>query len=391
MEVDYANIGRDGFPQPAARIYLFAGSDDAIKREAVQRLIEPLLDPSSADFDREDLDPGMTPLVDGTWTSRILSSAAGMPMFSERRIVVVTNIQRLSKEEQDALAAGLTQVCDRSCLILVAAAPEYEAGKPKGRGVQTKLLNAVQKLGTVVICDAPVAADLKSRAIAYLRTAGKTAEPGALEVFVQRALAAVAERGGGGKGGDLHVLTNELEKAIAYTGERLQITRVDALAVGTRGSEENIFAMLDSVGKRDVAAAIERVDEMLRSGDKPEGVAARSFVMLARHLRLLWGAKYLAHHRIGAGGRNTLPSEVQNELTGELQGLALRQAYLLRNLQDQARHWTYDQLRAGLLRVLASDMTMKGIPPIACMNYRGSAGEDPAANLRVLIVELCRS
>jgi DNA polymerase III subunit delta len=390
MELDYSRISEAGFPQPAALVYLFVGSDDALKREAVQRLIEPLLDPSSSDFDREDLDIGLTPIVDSSWTTRILSSAAGMPMFSERRIVVVTNVQRLAKEEQEALAAGVGRICDRSCLVLVAGTPEYDAGRVKARtAIGPKLQAAVAKAGVVVTCDVAAAGDLKARAAAYVRRFGKTAEPAALDVVVQRAVAAAADRGGAGKGGDLNVLTNELDKTIAYAGERTQISRADALAVGVRGAEENIFAMLDAVGRRDATAAMKQIEEMMRCGDKPDGVAARSFVMLGRHLRMLWGAKYLAERKVGAGFKGALPPDLQGELTGELQGLATRQSYLLRSLQDQARRWTYDQLRSGLARVLASDMTMKGIPPIKPVGYYGDAGEDPAANLRVLVVELC--
>jgi DNA polymerase-3 subunit delta len=390
MELNYAQLPPSGFPQPAALVYLFTGNDDALKREGVQRLIEPLLDPSSADFDREDIDVGAVSASDENWVTRILSSSAGMPMFSERRTVVVTNVQRLGKEEQESLAAGIAKLGDRSCLILVAGTPEYDAGKVKSKtAVGTKLQGAVAKAGVVVTCDVPAAGDLKSRAGAYLRSVGKTADSAALDVFVQRAVAAAADRGGAGKGGDLNVLTSELEKVIAYTGERTHITRDDAAAVGTRGAEENIFAMLDAVGKRDAPRALAMVDEMLRCGDKPDGVAARSYVMLARHLRMLYGAKYLAERRISAGFKGALPPDLQAELTGELQGLATRQSYLLRSLQDQARRWTYDQLRDGLMRVLTSDMTMKGVPPIKPLGYMGDAGEDPAGNLKVLVASLC--
>lgn len=391
MELDYAQLPPSGFPEPAALVYLFTGNDDALKREAVNRLVEPLLDPSTKDFDREDIDVGAVSASDEPWPTRILSSAGGVPMFSERRIVVVTNVQHMSKEEQETLAAGVSRLGDRTCLALVAGTPEYDAGKVKSKtAVVTKLQAAVSKAGIVVTCDVPAAGDLKSRAMAYLRQAGKTADPPALDIFVQRAVAAAADRGGGGKGGDLNVLTNELEKVIAYTGSRTHISREDAAAVGTRGAEENIFAMLDAVGKRDGPRALAMVDEMLRCGDKPDGVAARSYVMLTRHLRMLWGAKYLGERRISAGFKGALPPELQAELTGEFQGLATRQSYLLRNLQDQARRWTYPQLRDALLRVLTSDMTMKGVPPIKPIGYMGDAGEDAAGNLRVLIASLCQ-
>ncbi|MCW3059690.1 MAG: polymerase delta subunit [Capsulimonas sp.] len=390
MEIDYSKLGAKGFPQPAERVYLFTGSDDALKREGVARLTDPLLDPSAADFDREVRDVGSSGAEDLAAT-QILASAGGVPMFSERRVVVITNIQRLSKEEQDDLAAGLGKLGSLTCLVLIAAAPEYEAGKVKGRSVSTKLQNAVAKTGAVVVCDAPLAGDLKSRAAAYLKTLGKTAEPAALEVIVQRAVSAASDRGGAGKGGDLLVLHNELDKAAAYAGDRTLVTRDDALAVGTRGAEENIFALLDAVGSKDAPRALRQVEEMLRHGDKPDAVAARTFVMLARHLRMLWGAKYLAEKRITGASKGPLPEELQAVLSGEVIGLAMRQAYLLRSLQDQARRWSYDALRHALARVLASDMAMKGAVPIEALGATAPAGDNHAANLQLLVVALCRS
>lgn len=386
MELEYAKLASKGFPQPIARVYLFQGSDDALKREAVGKLTAPLLDDSMADFDREERDAPTSAGESPDFARQILSSAGGMPMLSERRVVIATNVQRLGKEDQETLATGLGHLGDRSLLVLVAGAPEYDAGKVKGRStVGTKLVNAVAKAGHVVLCDAPTEGDLSARAKAIAKARGKTIEPDALRRLLDRAKAAAADRGGGGKGGDLLVLTSELEKVMAYVGARPAITLADAAAVGMQSAEENIFALLDAVGHRDSRRALSLTDEMLQVGDKPDGVAARTFVMLARHLRLLWGAKFLAEKRV-AGDR--LPPEVQSVLSGEMIGITQRQSYRLRDYQTQARGWSYENLQQGLARTLASDMAMKGIMPIKGLGV-SAPGDDPAANLRLLVVDLC--
>ena len=378
MDLNYTQIARAGFPSPVARVYLFVGGDDALKKEAAEKLITPLLDPSSADFDREVFEVGSE---NGGDVQSILAAAAGAPMFSDRRVVVANQVQRFSKEEQEALAAGLSRVCELSCLVLIAGAPEYEGGRPKGKTtIGTKLQNAAGKAGVIVTCDPPAAADLKTRAIEILKEQGKTAEPGALEVLSRTAIIAAADRGGGGKSGDVLVLTHELEKLIAYSGDRPRITQADAMAVATRGSEENIFALLDAVGNKNAKKALGQIDEMLRSGERPDGVTARALVMLARQLRMIFAAKYLGENKGG---------DSQDALSGEMLGLATRQSYLLRSLQEQARKWSYDQLRVGLGRVLSSDMSLKGVPPITSMDYHANAGDDPAGNLRVLVIALC--
>ena len=390
MELDYAKLTK-GFPKPVERIYLLTGSDDALKREAVQKLTEPLLDASFAVFDREERDIPPTGAGEAGEAARgILASAGGVPMASERRVVIVTNVQRLGKEDQELLAAGLQKLGELTCLVLVAGATEYDAGKPKGKKLETKLVNAAGKNGATVMCDAPVESDLKSRAASLLKERGKTIEPSALALITESAKATASERGGGGRSGDINVLLHELEKVMAYAGDRAEITREDAAAVGLHSAHDNIFALMDAVGNRDPRRALAEADALLEAGDKPDAVAARTFVMLARHLRHLWGAKYLADHRLnGFNIKGGLPPEIQAVLSGEMLGMTQRQSFLLKNLQEQARGWTWPALRGGLKRVLASDLAMKSIPHGTALAASAPA-EDPASNLRLLVVELCR-
>lgn len=372
-------------------MYLFTGSDDAMKREALVKLTEPLLDASYADFDREELDIPPTGAGEpGEAGRKILASAGGVPMASERRVVVVTNVQRLGKDDQDVLAAGLPKLGSLTCLVLIAAATEYDAGKAKGKALGAKLLTALGKAGATVLCDAPGESGLTARANALLKMRGKTIEPAALALIMDRAKAAAAERGGGNKTGDINVLMSELEKAMAYAGDRAVITRDDAAAVGRETVQDNIFALMDAIGHKDARRALAEADALLEVGDKPDGVAARTFVMLARHLRQLWGAKYLADKRLnGFNIKGGLPPDVQPLLSGEMLGITLRQSFLLKNLQEQAREWSYPALQRGLRRVLASDMAMKGIVSGSTLSAHAPA-DDPASNLRLLVVELCR-
>jgi DNA polymerase III delta subunit len=395
MELTYTQIAAKGFPTPIQRVYLLHGSDDALKREALTRLTSPLLDPSFADFDRDAREVPPSGAGDsGTterWATQILASACGVPMASERRVVIVEGIQRLSKDDQDALAVGLETLGSLSCLVLVAGAPEYEAGKVKGRtAVGTKLLNAAAKHGATVLCDAPAEGDLRARANALAQVRGKTLDPKALDLVLKHAAAVASDRGGGAKTGDVTAMTNELEKLMAHAGARAKVTAEDARAVGLHDAQENIFALCDAVGRRDPQRALAEADELLAADSKPDAVAARTFVMLARHLRMLWGAKFLDERRVNAQNARTLPPDVQAVLSGEVLGLTQRQSYRLRDLQEQARGWSYPALSTALARVLASDLAMKGIRMPDILGASAPT-DDPASNLRLLSVEISRT
>jgi DNA polymerase III delta subunit len=177
-------------------VYLIQGGDDSLKREVTQRLLELALDPGFADFDREtiDLGPGSSvPDGESDPTSRILSAVGMAPFMSPRKVVVVASVQRLPKERQLSLAEGVKQLGAVSLLILIADAPEFEAGRPKGRQLEAVFKKSVAAFGTVINCDAPQAGDLKARAQAMLSEWGKTWEPGVIDALADHA-SAVATR-----------------------------------------------------------------------------------------------------------------------------------------------------------------------------------------------------
>jgi DNA polymerase III delta subunit len=172
-------------------------------------------------------------------------------------------------------------------------------------------------------------------------------------------------------------------------GDAPEITLRDARELIQVFGEENIFQLLDAVGARDPKAALAKTDAMLEGDEKADGVAARTFVMLQRHFRLMSLAKYLGEQHVPPKG--ALPAEIKEILSGELIGFATGQAYRLQQYGRQAARFTWDELRKGTERILLSDMMMKGIAPGTSISVSApSVGDDPATNLRLLVVDLCR-
>jgi len=378
MQSDFSSLN-GVLPDRIPRVTLIMGTDDGLKSEAVHLLVSKVVDPEFADIDHEEVD---VPHSGSDNLGRtIVSMSMGMPMFSERRVIVVSNIQRLNKEDQDALIAGIDQLGERSCLVLVAGTPEFDSGKIKAKSVASAgLVKAVDKSGLVLSCNAPSENDLINRAQAMVKAAGKTIDSAGLERIVHQSKAAAAERGGGGKTGDLNVLRSELEKAILYVGDRPKITDADVRKVCGRAAIENIFALTDAVGNRNASRALDALDELLRTGEKPDRVAARVIVMLARQIRLVWGALAIGQSKGG---------DLEPYLSNEISGLAARQGYLLRSLQDQARKWTPTELEAAQRKILSYDLELKGISAEDALGEQAPIGNDPTSLIRMLTVELC--
>jgi len=368
-------------------VYLLAGSDDSLKREVVARLQDMALDPGFADFDREsiDLGPGSNiPDGESDPALRILGAAGMAPFMSPRRVVLVTSVQRLPKERQLALAEGVKQLGAVTLLILVADAPEFEAGRPKGRQIETSFKKAVATFGTVVNCDSPQAADLRARAEDLLVGWGKIAEPRVLDALAEHAAAVCANAGSGA----VSTLTRECEKLRSYVGEREAITMADADALMPDVAQENIFRLLDAVGLRNTRQAMAYVEAMLASGDRPDGAVARTLVMLQRHVRMLMLAKFASEKHLT--GRGPLPESVQEILTSELASTLTGQAYRMPNYMKQAAKYSWDDLIWASNRILASDLAMKGIAAPQSLGASSPVpSDDPASNLRVLVAQLC--
>lgn len=390
MEIDYNKIVRSGFQEPHGRVYLFQGSDDALKAEGVRRLTSELIDPDFRDFDYEEREiPPSGTSEDGGYARVILSAVATAPMFSKRRVVVATNVQRFKKSDADDLASRLPDICALSCLVLVAGAAEYDAGKVKGStSTSVKLVNAVQKHGIVVTCSAPEIGDLKTRLADIARGRGKRIEPAAMDLLVDWSVSVGSSRGGGGKTGDINAAVNELEKAIAFIGARDTITREDAAQVSMQGADDNVFRLLDAVSSKNTSLALACADELLKAGGKPDAVLPRTLVMLARQIKMMWGAKFLADNGVNRGNvQKALTEELRLVLSTEVAN-AMKQPYRLQTLQSQARLWTYDELEQAYIRIAASDIGMKGITRQEALGLKPIATGKHADDLRVLVIEL---
>src|SRR5579875_3613218 len=101
-------------------IYLFWGSADKLKEEAIAALKHHLIEPSFAEFDYEVLDAATTSL------DAILAAACQAPFGSSRRLVVVHGAEiwreKARSNEADRLAEAISHLPTSCCVALIVAA-----------------------------------------------------------------------------------------------------------------------------------------------------------------------------------------------------------------------------------------------------------------------------
>jgi DNA polymerase III subunit delta len=104
-------------------------------------------------------------------------------------------------------------------------------------------------------------------------------------------------------GGDMMMISNELEKLILYVGEKKRITLGDVETMVLAAKQRSLYELTDAISSKDRVRALEVLDAILSSGDGEEAsighvyMLAKTFrqmlIILERNVRdqrMLWAA-----------------------------------------------------------------------------------------------------
>jgi DNA polymerase-3 subunit delta len=182
--------------------------------------------------------------------------------------------------------------------------------------------------------------------------------------------------------GDIDRLVRELEKLASYVGERIDVTVDDVEAVSVRFSQADIFALMDAIGQKDAATALQLLDGVVEEGSD-RGEFLGFLGMLARQLRLIWQARYLRQRNISARGGG-LPDEVAQQLPERhnfADATSGNKGWLAEKFTKQAAMFSDGQLARAMDRLCQADLALKG---------GGEARMDERTVVELLIAQLCR-
>src|SRR5579885_408638 len=85
-------------------------------------------------------------------------------------------------------------------------------------------------------------------------------------------------------GGDLMMISNELEKLILYAGEKKRITLGDVETLVLAAKQRSLYELTDAISSKDRARALEILDVILSTGDGEEAAIGHLY-MLAKTFR----------------------------------------------------------------------------------------------------------
>lgn len=371
-----APVAKTGAKSPAApkdvgstadpRVFLITGGEAGRKLAEAQALIARYVDPDFADFDAETMDGAATA------ADRILGGVSTYPIGAGKRVVLVKDTQQMEAEEQKRLAAGLPGITSACILVLHTGTPIVEDGKTKRQSViLTELTNAVKRVGQIIDFALPKADDLRGWLSKEAKALGKSIAPDAMTQLLQL------------PGDDISRVGTELAKAAAHAGDDPVISGSDVEATLSRGADDVIFKLCDAVGMRRTQEALGHVSTLFRGSQRPESVAPRTLVLLARQIRLLAQFRYLGERRMAGRGAGPVTPEVMSFLPGDGAGGMLtnpRTSWMADKYVGQARNFSGNELADRMEYLLNADLSLKGVLP---------GGDDPRMVMQRLVVELC--
>lgn len=284
-------------------VHLIYGTEQLKLEQALDRLKKMAAEVADLDFNFDQFE-GESADMDA-----VVAACNTLPFASERRLVVVRNVDKANKDGLEALVAYCENPSPTTVLVLVA----------EKIAKNTRLYGAVNKLGGVSEYAAPKKADYPREVMRLVADRGKSIPFDAAELLVSAV------------GFDLRRLSIEVDKLVAFVGERTEITRQDVGEVASTTAPTSVFEFLEALGDRNCRRSLSLLADLLGDGESIYGLHA----MAVRQVRDLIAARSLADR--GRGGSADLASELK------------RQEWQMRRLARQARGYSQEEL-VDLLR-----------------------------------------
>jgi DNA polymerase III subunit delta len=313
-----------------APIYYFHGDEPYLIDRAVKRLMGVAVSPDARDFN---LDIFYGKECKGT---EIAAASQTLPMFADRRVVLVKRSGELSPAALEILTEYIMDPSPSTCLI-------FEGEKIDQR---KKFFLEIKKKGNLVefkrLYENQLAPFIREEAFAY----GKKVEPAALEMLVYLV------------GNNLQELAAEMEKVATFIGNRDTITVADIREIVSDTKVDTVFELANALGEKETGKALRSLNTILRDGEAPLMVLA----MLTRHFRQLWRVKELCEKKVS---------------TQDISRATGINPYFIKGIVEQARNYRLTEFRAIFERLFATDLALK------------TSGGKPVNLMECLVMDIC--
>jgi len=317
---------RKGAIPPVCYLY---GEENFLIDRSTRLLLDRAIDPSLKDFNFNVFFGNESKGID------IADAALTLPMFAERRAVLVKRAELLKAEALDALLEYIKKPAATTCLIFNG----LKIDQRKKFFLELKKQSALVEFKRLY--DNKLSGFILAEALVH----GKPIEPAAADLLSMLI------------GNNLQELSSQLEKLVVYAGTRPKITLADVRDVASSSKSFTVFELARFLGTKDLQQALKSLDTLFRNGEEvPMMLGA-----LARHFRQLWRVRELQERK--------LPQAEISRETGI-------NSYFLAEYLQQAKNFGRDDLRRLFDQLYRCDLASK-------------TGGQPYSLMHGLVVTIC--
>ena len=242
------------------KAYLLFGEEDFLKKSYKNRLKDSITDGDTMNFNYFE--------GKGIDIGELISLADTMPFFAEKRLILIEDSGFFKGSSVEELVSYLPDMPDTTCMVFV----ESEVDK------RNRLYKKVKEIGHCAEMSRQNASQLASWAGAILARAGKKITRNTMDVFLSMT------------GDDMENIRSELDKLIAYTGERDVVTEEDLQEVCSVRVSSRIFEMVSLIAAGKTRQAMDLYEDLLTLKEPP----MRILFLIARQFNQILRVKELA-------------------------------------------------------------------------------------------------
>lgn len=307
--------------------FLFIGEDGYLKEKAIEDLTSSLLDSSSRQLDYK--------MFYGAETDAraILDYAATIPFLAPKRVAVVKDVEKLDKEDVSKLIAYLKNPSKSTCLVL--------------ESKDDSVLKDFSETGVKIQrFDDLEGYELLSWIRQFVASRGKSISEDAARELKEL------------QGSNLSAMARELDKLMAFTGDRHEIETGDVEGLVGKSLIISAFDLTRAIESNRIDDAIRIVSDLMLGGKRPGEIIG----LLCWHFSRILRAKVLL-------SRGESVSRISNILR-----VGSRYSD---NFFQQVKRFTDSEIKSKIRGLLEADLDIK------------RTKFDPALILEFVIIRLC--
>lgn len=291
------------------RVYLLFGEETFLVNSYKRQLKSAIIGDDTMNFS----------LFEGKDMSQqdIIEAADTMPFFAERRLVIVED-SGFFKKEADSLLEYIKEIPETTTIVFA----ESQVDK------RNKLYKRVKDAGHVAEFGRQSESELKNWVVRYLNNSGKRISNQALQMFLDMV------------GDDMENIVHELEKLMAYIGDKTDIYPEDVDNICTRQVVSRIFEMVGAVSAGNQSEALRLYYDLLANKEP----AMKILRLISNQFNQLLLVKDL---------------QLKGLDKGEIAKRMGKSPYIVGKLLDQARRFKMSELKKNVELCTASEEDIK--------------------------------